>query len=229
MRPYAYALIVVLACAACGPNVLSARGTVLNPMYRYEPGADPEMPRNIPRKLVIRRKESRAGAQNIIVGVNGTPRALKYLDETAEMPAQVTGGDGLYVDVQIYSIYKDEMDLEKYDFWLELPDGRKVKGEVHRQDGMVNLSQQVDGRHTEYTIVKDGGQTTAYPHQVFVQNDFELYRRKARIVFHGPGMLSMKTKFAVVVMSGHQRERRWHFDFTGDPYEAVKWSNDLEW
>lgn len=221
MRSPAYFVCLLIGISACGPNVLSARGTVLHPMYKYKSAEeDPEAPRNIPRKLTISRKEPRAGAQHTIVGVAGKPRQLGYLDETAEMPGQVTDGSGLYVDIEFYSIYKDEMDLEKYEFWIELPDGRKVKGEVHRQDGIVNLSQQVDGRHTEYTVVKDGGQTTLYPHQVFVSNDFELFRRKGRIVFKTPGMLTLKTKYIVVVMEGGQRQRRWHFDFTLDPYKA---------
>ena len=87
--------------AACGPNVLRTRGTVLHPMYKYKEG-DTEAPRP-PRLLVIERKENRVMVKHTIVGPQGRPMALKLLGEVAEIPAQDTDGSGLLFEVLIFS------------------------------------------------------------------------------------------------------------------------------
>lgn len=230
--PYAFLALCAFMAIGCGPNVLSARGTVLHPSYRYQSAEqDPDAPRGIPRKLTIRRKEQ-AGAQHVIVGAHGRPRALEYLDETVEIPDQTQDGGvftAIYVDVKgIYSVYKDQMDLRKYRYWLETSEGCRFVGEVHVMRGLIDLSVQVDGRHTEYTIVKENGQTKAYPYVVTVQNDFLLFKRGARILLKGEDgcRITSKTTFVVFVMSGYQRERRWRFDFTFDADKAMKSSID---
>ena len=50
-------LLLAVLLGACGPNVLSTRGTVLHPLHEYREG-DTEAPRP-PRVLVIERKENR--------------------------------------------------------------------------------------------------------------------------------------------------------------------------
>ena len=132
--------------AACGPNVLRTRGTVLHPMYKYKEG-DTEAPRP-PRLLVIERKENRVQVKHTIVGPQGRPMALTLLGEVAEIPAQDTDGSGLIIEILIFSNYKDELtDMGKYEYWLELPDGRKVKGEVHVARGMKDHSMKITGMH----------------------------------------------------------------------------------
>lgn len=219
--------LCALTAIGCGPNVLSARGTVLHPLHTYVPGEDVEAPRSL-RKLTIRRKEQ-SGAQHTIVGAYGRPRALEYLDETAEIIDQKTDGRALFIDVKgIYSVYKDQMDLRKYAYWAETSEGCRFEGEVHVMWGLKDLTQLVDGMHTEYTVVKDNGRTTAYPHVVTVQNDFSLFKRGARILLKGKDgcRITRKTTYLIFHMRGYQRERRWRYDFTFDAEAAMQSSID---
>jgi len=210
--------------AACGG--LQARGTVLHPMYKYKEG-DTESPRP-PRLLVIERRENRVTVKHTIVGPQGRPMALELLGEFASIPPQETDGDGLFIETLIFSNYKDELkSLSDYEFWLELPDGRKIKGEVHSQGARRDHSMKITGMHMEpHLVVKDRqtGQVNVYRHVEEVENDLELYSRWGRVLFRAEGMIDMKTPYVVFIIKGYQRTRRYRFDFTLDPGEAMEWA-----
>lgn len=221
-------LVFLALAAACGPNVLSTRGKVLHPMYTYKE-SDTEAPRP-PRILVIYRKENRVQVKHTIVGPQGRPMALKLLGEFAEIPAQRSeDGSGLFIEVMIFSNYKDELkSMEDYAYWLELPDGRRIKGEVHVQRGRKDHSMTITGAHMAphlTTVNKATGEVKVYRHVEEVENVFELYSRWARIVFRADGLITPKTGHIVFVVSGHQRERRYRFDFTWKPEEAMEEAN----
>lgn len=210
--------------AACGG--LQARGTVLHPMYKYKEG-DTEAPRP-PRLLVIERRENRVTVKHTIVGPQGRPMALELLGEFASIPQQDTNGNGLFIETLIFSNYKDELSaMSKYEYWLELPDGRKVKGQVHVQGPRRDHSMKITGMHMEpHLVVRDRqtGQVTVHKHVEEVENDFELFSRWGRIVFVTEGLLTRETPYVVFVVKGYQRTRRYRFDFTFDPHRAMDWA-----
>jgi hypothetical protein len=216
--------------AACGPNVLATRGTVLHPMHAFQEG-DTEAPRP-PRVLVIERKENRVAVKHTIVGPQGRPMALTLLGEIAEIPAQHTDGGALLIEVLIFSNYKDELvDMGKYDYWLELPDGRRIKGEVHVTRGLRDHSMKITGAHMEpYLVTKDrqSGQTKVHYYVQEVENDFQLYSRWARVIFKAPGLITPETTHVIFTVKGYQRLRRYRYDFTWDPYRAMQESNKHE-
>lgn len=224
-------LLLVLLGSACGPNVLRARGTVLHPLYKYKEG-DTEAPRP-PRILVIYRKENRVTVKHTIVGPQGRPMALELLGEFAEIPAQYSeDGSGLFVEVLLFSNYKDELtSMSKYEYWLELPDGRKIKGEVHVQHGLKDHSMKITGAHMEPHLVvrdKQSGTTQVYRHVEEVENEFPLFSRWARLVFRADHLITPDTKYVTFVVRGFDRERRYRFDFTWDPARAMEESNKHE-
>jgi|GEM_PF-2216418 len=225
----AAAKILTLVCligASIGCGGLQARGTVLHPMYKYKEG-DTEAPRP-PRLLVIQRRENRVMVKHTIVGPQGRPMALELLGEFASIPAQDTDGSGLIIETLIFSNYKDELSsMSEYEYWLELPDGRKIKGEVHVQGARKDHSMKITGMHMEPHLVtrdKSTGEVRVYRHVEEVENDFELYSRWGRIVFRDHGLIDLKTSYVVFVVKGYQRTRRYRFDFTLDPYRAMDWA-----
>jgi hypothetical protein len=224
------AILCILGFSFGCTNVLRTRGAVLHPMYKYKQG-DTEAPRP-PRILVIERKENRVMVKHTIIGPQGRPMALKLLGEVAEIPDQATEGNGLFIEILIFSNYKDELtDMSKYEYWLELPDGRKIKGEVHVQRGLKDHSMKITGMHMQpHLVTKDRqtGQVTVYKHVEEVENDFELFSRWARIAFVGDKIITRDTKYVVFVVKGFDRERRYRFDFTWDPYKAMEESNKHE-
>lgn len=230
MREWVLTKPLVVLAAAIGlagcTNVLRARGTVLNPMHQYRQD-DAETPRP-PRLLVIYRRENRALVKNIIVGPYGRPMALDILGEYAMIPDQHTDGDGLYVETLIFSNYKDELSgkgLAQYQFWLELPDGRKIRGDVHVQRGLRDHSVKVTGAHMEpYLTVRDrkAGTTQTYYAVQEVENDFTLFSRWGRIIFKSDRLIDRRTPYAVFVIKGFYRERRYRFDFTDNPHKAME-------
>ena len=212
---------------ACGG--LQTRGTVLHPMYKYKEG-DTESPRP-PRLLVIQRRENRVMVKHTIVGPQGRPMALEILGEFASIPPQDSNGNGLIIEIMLFSNYKNELSedsgLGQYEYWLELPDGRKIKGQVHVQGKVKDHSMKITGMHMEPHLVtkdKQTGQVTVYKHVEEVENDFELFSRWGRIVFVAEGLMTLKTKYVVFVIKGFKRTRRYHFDFTLDPGEAMDWA-----
>lgn len=227
---YSSARVLSLLCffgllTACG-NTLRARGTVLHPMYKYRQG-DTEAPRP-PRLLVIQRRENRVVVKHTIVGPQGRPMALRILGEFAEIPGQDTDGNGLLVEVLLFSNYKDELSsMSNYQYWLELPDGRKVKGEVHVQHARKDHSVKITGMHMEPHLVvrdKQNKTVTVYRHVEEVENDLEMYSRWGRILFQAKGLITPKTPYVIFVVKGYWRERRYRFDFTHDPYKAMGWA-----
>lgn len=224
-KPFIVCLAALIGLSAC-TNVFRARGLVLNPTYVY-PAGSTEVPR-FPRVLVIVRKETRLEKQNRIVGIYADVQALKPFQEFAAIPEQKTDGGALYVDTRIFSNYKDELSesgLEKYQFWLELPDGRKIKGKVHVQRGLKDYSSSLSGYHMQtHQIVRDANGVTAYRHVEEVQDDFNLYSRSGRILFVAPRLVDLQTPYVVFVIKGYEREWRYRFDFTDDPYKAAAWA-----
>lgn len=216
-------IAMTVLLGACGPNVLKARGTVMHPLIKDSH----EMA--FIRVVTIVRKEPRIRNQHTIVGDYRKPYALGRLHEPAEIPKQVTNGDGLLFTVEIYSPYKDELVKPgSYTFWLELPDGRKVPGKLHRVWGLVDLTEKVTGGHMQtHLVVKDkaAGKAKAYQHWEEVENEYQLFWRKFRVVFVADDLITMDTKYVVFVVSGHQRERRYHFDFSRDPGDFLKESD----
>ncbi|MEK7546441.1 MAG: hypothetical protein AAB554_05230 [Patescibacteria group bacterium] len=221
---------MVCLAAACGPNVLRARGKVLHPMYRHHEG-DTESPR-LPRILVIYRKENRVVVKHTIVGPHGRPMSLDLLGEFAVIPDQVTEGDGLFIDVLIFSNYKDELtDMSEYDYWLELPDGRRIDGGVHVARGLKDHSMKITGAHMQPHLVtrdRQTGQTRVHTHYEEVENEFSLFSRWVRALFVADGMITKATPYVVFVMRGNGRERRYRFDFTWNLEEAIQEFNKHE-
>lgn len=217
------ALAVIGVLSGC-TNVLRAQGTVLNPMLQYRAG-DAETPR-APRILVIHRRENRVLVKNTIVGPYGKPMALDILGEYALIPEQTTDGRGLYIETLIFSNYKDELadkGLGQYGFWLELPDGRKIKGELHVQHGLQDHSVKITGMHMQtHQIVRTSSGVEVYRHVEEVENDFPLYSRWGRIVFSDERMIDARTPYVIFVIKGFDRERRYRFDFTDDPNKAME-------
>jgi hypothetical protein len=224
-KPVVLFLAAVISTAGC-TNVFRTEGLVLNPTYVY-PAGDTEAPR-FPRVLVHVRKETRVEKQNRIVGVYSDIQALKPFQEYAAIPDQRTDGDALYVDTRIFSNYKDELadkGLEKYDYWLELPDGRKIPGKVHVQRGLKDYSSTLSGAHMQtHQIVRDSYGVHAYRHVEEVQDEFNLYSRSGRILFVAPHLVDKDTPYIVFVIKGYEREWRYRFDFTNDPYKAAAWA-----
>lgn len=218
-------LAAVIGLTAC-TNVFRTEGLVLNPTYVYRAG-DTEAPR-FPRVLVIVRKETRIEKQDRIVGFYPEVQALKPFQEYAAIPDQKTDGGALYVDTRIFSNYKDELaddGLEKYEFWLELPDGRRVKGKVHVQHGLKDYSSSLTGAHMQtHQVVRDSEGVHAYQHVEEVQDDFNLYSRSGRILFVAPQLVDKETPYVTFVIKGYEREWRYRFDFTDDPYKAAAWA-----
>lgn len=226
---HAAARVFTLVCligASSGCGGLQARGTVLHPMYKYEPG-DTEAPRP-PRLLVIQRRENRVVVKHVIVGPQGRPMALELLGEFALIPPQDSDGSSLIIETLIFSNYKDELSsMSEYEYWLELPDGRKIRGEVHVQGARKDHSMKITGMHMAphlTTVNKQTGEVKVYRHVEEVENDLELYSRWVRIVFVAEGLMDLKTTHVVFVIKGYQRTRRYRFDFTLDPYRAMDWA-----
>ena len=198
----------ILACAAsCGPNVLSVKVTVTNPLIRDN---------EIIRAAFIVRKEPRATQT---VAIAGAPRLKSrgWLVESAEIIPQATDGNSLYIDASIYGITKDEIALSRnYKYYLELPDGRRIVGEVHRLGELVNLSTKITGvgRHPTFKIRNaQGGTTQRYAFQE-VEDRQEFYWRQVRVIFHERKMITMETKWIRFVMEGEGRRRVFLFNFT---------------
>lgn len=220
---HAWFLLLALVASACGPNVLATRGTVLHPMHDQSKD-DPEAARP-PRILVIHRKENRIVVAHQIVGVNGKPMGLQLLGEFAELLAGRSGPDRMYFDALIFSNYKDELArMESFSYRLELPDGRRIDGRVHVAAPMVDHTVRVTGMHQEnHLVVKEGNTVTAYSHPEEVENEISLFSRRVRIEFIADDLLTKETSGVTLVITGHQRERRYRFDFTDDPARAMEW------
>ena len=234
MRKGIFLLLAVVLAAlgtGCGPNVLSVRGTVLHPLHKFKPEEDAELGRP-DRILVIRRKEPRSIATHTIVGAYVKPKGLGWLEEPAEIPPQDTDGSGLLIEVAICSDHKDEIvGLAKFDYELILPDGRKIKGTVHRKWPIQNFTQKVTGIHSEpHLVVRDrqAGTATTYTHIEEVENDIELHCGKIRVLFEDDRMITPETEYVIFVMTGFQRQRRYRFDFTFDVDKAMETSNKYE-
>jgi len=209
---------------ACGPNVLKARGAVMHPLIK-----DSKELAHI-RIVTIVRKEPRVKSEHTIVGNFRRPRALGWLHEPAEIPKQITDGSGLLISVEIFSPHKEELVHPKdYKFWLELPDGRKIRGKLHRVWRLVDLTEKVTGgsRRT-HLVVRDkrAGTTQSYRHWEEVENDLGLFWRKFRVVFMAKVLITLDTKYVVFIVKGHQRERRYRFDFSTDPNDFLSEDKD---
>lgn len=217
------ALIAALAMTGvlgCGPNVLSAKGTVMNPLVK-----DSDEFAFI-RRVTIVRKEPNVRNENTIVGDYRRPLLLGELHETAEIPKQVTDGSGLLITFEIFSPYKDELVglTKNYTFWLELPDGRKIKGEPHRVWALRDLTEKVTGgsmRTHQVVIDKRAGTATALRHWEEVENEYQLFWRKIRVVFKARDLITMETPKIVAVVRGERRVRRYTFVFTTDPTDLM--------
>ena len=212
--------LFLMALVGCGPNVLTAKGKVMNPLVK-----DSEELAFI-RQVTIVRKEPRVKGAHLIVGNYRKPRALGELHETAELPHQYTDGDGLIATFEIYSIYKDELAdfSENYTFWIVLPDGRRIKGETHRIWGLVNMTEKVTGGSMQPHLVvrdKSRGTTKTYHHWEEVENEYELFYRKARIIYKAKGLITLDTPKLVLEVHGGQRIRRYTFELTSDPTELM--------
>jgi hypothetical protein len=198
-------------------------------MYTY-PSGDTEVP-HVPRMLVIVRKEIRNVKQFRIVGrVGDVPDALKPFREYASIPDQRTDGNTLYIDTRIFSNYRDELSdegLGKFEFRLELPDHREIIGSVHAQRGILDYSSSLSGAHMQtHMIVHDAQGYHAYQHVEEVQDNFDLFSRRGRIVFEGTHLVDAQMPYMVFVVKGYQREWRYRFNFTNDPNVAAEWSDD---
>lgn len=212
--------IFLVISTSCGPNVLQAKGKVMNPLVK-----DSKELAFI-RQVTIVRKEPSLKGRHIIVGVRGKPRAEGALHEIAEIPHQHTNGNGLLVTFEIYSIHMAELvDFKKtYTFWIVLPDGRRIKGEYHRLWKLKNLTQKVTGgSQRTHLVVRDkrSGTTTAYRHWEEVENEYQLYWRKVRIVFLAEDLVTLDTPKVILEAHGEQRIRRYTFNFTKDPLDLM--------
>lgn len=219
-------LFLIALLSGCGPNILTAKGKVMNPLVK-----DSNELAFI-RKVEIVRKEPSLKGRHAIVGVRGKIYATSALHEVAEIPHQDTNGNGLLVTFDIYSIHMAELVHFKdtYSFWIALPDGRRIKGEYHRLWKLKNLTQKVTGgSHRTHLIVRDKRTktTTSYSHWEEVENEYQLYHRKVRIVFLAKDLVTLDTPYITVEAHGEQRLRRYIFLFTKNPRElmsAKEWS-----
>jgi len=211
--------ITAVFLLGCGPNVLKAKGTVMNPLVKDTN----EMA--FFRIVTIVRKEQNISAGHMIVGSNAKPMALSRLREPAEIPTQRTNGNGLLMTVEIYSPHKDELVKPKdYKFYLTLPDGRKIKGRLHRVWKLVDFTEKVTGgAMRRHLVVRDkrSGTTTSYSHWEEVENDYTLFWRKFRVVFLADDLITMDTKYIVFEVTGHQRTRQYTFKFETDPMKIL--------
>lgn len=215
-----FASVLVSMLGACGPNILTAKGKVMNPLIKDSK----ELAFN--RYVTIVRKEPRITGGHYIVGNYKKPRALDELHETAEIPPQNTDGTGLLVTFELYSVYKEELVhlTKNYTFWMILPDGRRIKGSPHRVWGLVNLSEKVSGGSMQrHLVVKDKrrGIVRSYSHWEEVENDYELFWRKIRVVFLSRDLITLETTGIVLEVHGEQRIRRYVVDFANDPTELM--------
>lgn len=232
MRPFSIAFLVLAALTgACGPNTLSARGTVLHPMHKFRPQEDAELGRP-KRVLVITRKEPRQVVAHTIVGAYVKPRGLGWLDEPAEIIPQTTDGSGLFIEAAICSDHKDEIvGLGTFEYVLVLDDGRRIKGEVHRKWPIQNFTQKITGMHMQPHMItrnRQTGEVRVYRHVEEVENEIELHCGKIRILFQAEDMITPTSKYVIFVMTGYDRKRSYRFDFTYDVNEAMETSNKYE-
>lgn len=215
----------VLLAGACGPSVLSARGTILNPLFAAKAAKDPEAPRS-PCILVIHRRENRIVVKHHIIGPQGRPLGLELLGEFAELLCERSGSDRVYFDMIIFSNYKDELTrMESYDYVLVLPDGRRIEGEVHFSGPLHDYTVKITGaRLQSHGVVRgiNGAPEVLY-HVEEVENEIPMFMRGARVEFLAPDILTEETSGVTFIISGHGRERRYRFDFTRSPYEAMAW------
>lgn len=221
------AILASLFAVGCGPNTFKVRGKVLHPFYAYDED-DTEAPRP-PRRLAQTRKETRVRPEHAIVGNYAKPPALKLFMEAAQIVAW--GGDGsmMRFNFHVCSNYKDEMDLRKYGFTLKTSEGLTVKGEIVNMWPIDNYTVKVSGMHSQpHLIVKDGRETRVYSHIEEVENEYEKYCREGRVEFRYQGLFGTATTYVIFTVDGYQRRWVYWYDFTWDPYEAVRTSNESE-
>lgn len=219
-----FLLACVLFTGACGPNVLSTRGTVLNPLFAARAAKDPEAPRP-PSILVIRRRENRVVIKHHIIGPQGRPMGLEILGEYAALIGERSGHNRMYFDAIIFSNYKDELvRMESYDYFLVLPDGRRIKGSVHFSGQLQNHTVKITGARLEpHLIVFNGESATILSHVQEVENEIPMFARAVRVEFLATDLLTEETDGVTFIISGYYRERRYRFDFTSSPYKAMAW------
>ncbi|WKZ28833.1 MAG: hypothetical protein QY323_04875 [Patescibacteria group bacterium] len=223
-------LSLVLILGACAPNTFRARGTVLHPLH--DPKADNPEEGRAPLLLVIKRKETRVQVKHTIVGPQNKPKALTFLGEFCEILTDKTTGTRVVFQCLLFSNYKDELVEMKQSFTLKLPDGRKLKGELHAKNALQDHTSTITGAHMQTHMVvrdRDNGQVRRYRHVEEVANEFPLFSRMFKIVFYAEGtgalgtILDTDTSFLELSIDGYQRRWIYHFDFTDDPNAAMRW------
>ncbi len=223
-------LSLILVLGACGPNTFRARGTVLHPLHDTE--ADNSEEGRAPLLLVIKRKETRVQVKHTIVGPQNKPMALKFLGEFCEILPDKTTTTRVIFQCLLFSNYKDELVEMKQSFTLKLPDGRKVKGELHAKDKMQDHTVTITGAHMQtHLVVRDpeSGRAKRYQHVEEVANEFPLFSRMFKIAFYAESsgdlrtILEADTTYVELQIDGYQRRWIYRFDFTDDPNAAMRW------
>lgn len=207
-----YAALSVMA--GCGPNVLSARTTCTNPLVKDHV--------RLRIAVIVRKEPVLSAAGYVIVGAR-KPRAAGWLEEPAEIIDQTTNGRGLLIEVKIYSIHCDELNLRNYAYVLETSDGQRIKGRIDRLWPMVNLTEKITGmgRYPTFVEKKGDGSTEQHYETREVENTAELCTRKVRVLFvvtdDDPPIFTLETKWLEFVMTGDSRERRYRYDLEKQP------------
>lgn len=217
-------LILVLALGACSPNTFRARGTFMHPLHdtSYD---DPEFGRT-PRLLVIRRKETRVQVRYAIVGARQRPMALDFFGEPCEILSDLATENRLVFQCMLFSNDKAELANMEYVYVLELPDGRRIRGDIHAKDALKDHTVTITGAHRENHLTvrnRDSGVTKAYSHIEEVANEYPFFSRSFKIIFEDRSLLSDDSAFVKLEIHGYQRLWIYQYDFTDDPNVAVRW------
>jgi hypothetical protein len=212
--------IIIVLVSGCGPNVYRTQGLVLNPTYSARP-ADTGVP-IVRRVLVIERKELVIAWQDRTAEQDALSGRVKPYHEYAAIPGQGTNGDTLLIDTRIFGKSRSELsdDFGKLEFWLYLPDGRKVKGKVVAAEGLLDHSKIMD----ENRVRKSCGTDATDKDFQDAQNRFLLFSRSGRILFNASGLVDANTEHLTFVVKDRKQEWRYRFDLTNDPLKAAGWA-----
>lgn len=217
-------LILVLALGACEPNTFRARGTFVHPLHD-EAYDDPEFGRT-PRILVIRRKETRLRVRYAIIGARQRPMALEFFGEPCEILSELATGDRVAFRCILFSNDKSELANMEFAYVLELPDGRRIRGDIYAKDPLIDHTVTITGAHREnHLIVRNrySGISKAYSHIEEVANEYALFSRSFKIIFEERSVLADDAAFLKLEIHGYQRLWIYQYDFTDDPNVAVRW------
>jgi hypothetical protein len=82
----------------------------------------------------------------------------------------------------------------------------------------------ITGAHLEpYAVVRADGVADVLYYVQENENEIPMLARVVRVEFLADDLLTEDTSGVTFIISGYDRERRYRFDFTRSPYEAMAW------